>query len=39
MTTQEFEFVKNPEYLTIGTRLIFREGRTKGVGKITRLLD
>ncbi|CAO3618334.1 unnamed protein product [Mucor fragilis] len=35
----EFEFVKNPEYLTIGTRLIFREGRTKGVGKITRLLD
>ncbi|KAG2195215.1 hypothetical protein INT46_010782 [Mucor plumbeus] len=34
----EFEFVKNPEYLTIGTRLIFREGRTKGVGKITRLL-
>ncbi|CAO0798627.1 unnamed protein product [Mucor circinelloides] len=35
----EFEFVKNPEYLTIGTRLIFREGRTKGVGKITRLLN
>ncbi|KAI8646855.1 translation protein [Parasitella parasitica] len=34
----EFEFVKNPEYLTIGTRLIFREGRTKGVGKITQLL-
>ncbi|GAA5807374.1 hypothetical protein MFLAVUS_000734 [Mucor flavus] len=34
-----FKFVKNPEYLTIGTRLIFREGRTKGVGKITKLLD
>ncbi|KAI7899038.1 translation protein [Cokeromyces recurvatus] len=33
-----FEFVKNPEYLTVGTRLIFREGRTKGVGKITKLL-
>ncbi|CEG77196.1 hypothetical protein RMATCC62417_11991 [Rhizopus microsporus] len=34
----EFEFVKNPEYLTVGSRLIFREGRTKGIGKITRLL-
>ncbi|KAI8376921.1 translation protein [Blakeslea trispora] len=34
----EFEFVKHPEYLTVGTRLIFREGRTKGVGKITRLV-
>ncbi|KAI8365186.1 P-loop containing nucleoside triphosphate hydrolase protein [Radiomyces spectabilis] len=34
----QFEFVKNPEYLVEGTRLIFREGRTKGVGKITRLL-
>ncbi|KAI9475532.1 MAG: translation protein [Benjaminiella poitrasii] len=33
-----FEFVKQPEYLTVGTRLIFREGRTKGVGKITKLL-
>ncbi|KAI8982060.1 translation protein [Mycotypha africana] len=34
----EFEFVKQPEYLNIGSRLIFREGRTKGVGKITKLL-
>ncbi|KAG1464659.1 hypothetical protein G6F46_000127 [Rhizopus delemar] len=34
----EFEFVKNPEYLTVGSRLIFREGRTKGIGKITNLL-
>ncbi|CDS10978.1 hypothetical protein LRAMOSA03242 [Lichtheimia ramosa] len=34
-----FEFVKFPEYLTVGSRLIFREGRTKGVGKITKLLE
>ncbi|KAI9311181.1 P-loop containing nucleoside triphosphate hydrolase protein [Dichotomocladium elegans] len=34
----EFEFVKYPEYLLLGSRLIFREGRTKGVGKVTKLL-
>ncbi|KAI9282677.1 P-loop containing nucleoside triphosphate hydrolase protein [Sporodiniella umbellata] len=34
----EFEFVKQPEYLILGSRLVFREGRTKGIGKITRLL-
>ncbi|KAI8976847.1 P-loop containing nucleoside triphosphate hydrolase protein [Pilobolus umbonatus] len=34
-----FEFMKTPEYLTLGQLLIFREGHTKGVGKITRLLD
>ncbi|KAI7872513.1 P-loop containing nucleoside triphosphate hydrolase protein [Spinellus fusiger] len=35
----KFEFVKNPEYLAKGARLIFREGRTKGIGQVTRLLD
>ncbi|KAI9495855.1 P-loop containing nucleoside triphosphate hydrolase protein [Zychaea mexicana] len=35
----QFEFVKTPEYLTIGSRMIFREGRTKGIGKVTRLLE
>ncbi|KAI7858891.1 P-loop containing nucleoside triphosphate hydrolase protein [Circinella umbellata] len=35
----QFEFVKNPEYLTIGKRMIFREGRTKGIGKVTRILE
>ncbi|KAI9269249.1 P-loop containing nucleoside triphosphate hydrolase protein [Phascolomyces articulosus] len=35
----QFEFVKNPEYLSIGSRMIFREGRTKGIGKVTRILE
>ncbi|KAJ2813626.1 hypothetical protein FBU31_007417, partial [Coemansia sp. 'formosensis'] len=34
-----FQFIRHPEYLTEGTRLIFREGRTKGVGKVLRVLD
>ncbi|RUS34256.1 translation elongation factor EF1A/initiation factor IF2gamma [Jimgerdemannia flammicorona] len=33
-----FQFIKNPEYLKVGARLIFREGRTKGIGKVTRIL-
>ncbi|KAI8818954.1 P-loop containing nucleoside triphosphate hydrolase protein [Fimicolochytrium jonesii] len=32
-----FRFIQHPEYLKIGSRLLFREGRTKGVGKVTRL--
>ncbi|KAJ1962482.1 hypothetical protein GGI12_002627 [Dipsacomyces acuminosporus] len=34
-----FQFIRNPEYLLPGTRLLFREGRTKGVGKVTRIFD
>lgn len=34
-----FRFIKSPQFMKIGARLIFREGRTKGVGKVTRLLD
>ncbi|OMJ17058.1 GTP-binding protein 1 [Smittium culicis] len=34
-----FRFLVRPEYLTVGSKIIFREGRTKGVGKITRLLS
>ncbi|KAI9500189.1 P-loop containing nucleoside triphosphate hydrolase protein, partial [Coemansia spiralis] len=29
-----FQFIRHPECLAIDTRLIFREGRTKGVGKV-----
>lgn len=29
-----FRFSRNPEFLRIGDRLLFREGRTKGVGRI-----
>ena len=34
-----FRFLKRPEFLREGARLLFREGRTKGVGRITRLFD
>lgn len=27
-----FRFLQRPEYLTPGTRFVFREGRTKGIG-------
>jgi len=30
-----FRFVKHPEYLKVGQRLVFREGRTKAVGTVT----
>ncbi|CAM0137059.1 unnamed protein product [Umbelopsis sp. WA50703] len=33
-----FEFIKYSEWLKVGARIIFREGRTKGVGKVTKLL-
>ncbi|XP_020281954.1 GTP-binding protein 2 isoform X2 [Pseudomyrmex gracilis] len=32
-----FRFVSYPEYLHVGMRLLFREGRTKGIGKITQI--
>lgn len=32
-----FKFMRNPEYLKVGARLVFREGHTKGVGRITAL--
>jgi len=33
----KFAFIKNPEYLKIGNKMIFREGRTKAIGTITRI--
>lgn len=35
--TCRFCFIKCPEYITTGTKMIFREGRTKAVGTITKL--
>lgn len=32
-----FRFIHKPEYMKIGSRLLFREGRTKGVGRVIRL--
>ena len=34
-----FRFIKNAEFLKVGWRLLFREGRTKGVGKILSLFQ
>jgi len=31
------EFLFRPEYMVLGARLIFREGRTKGIGKVVGL--
>jgi GTPase len=30
-------FIKNPEFLRVGSKLIFTEGRTKAIGKITKV--
>lgn len=32
-----FRFIKNPEYLKTDMKMVFREGRTKAVGTITKL--
>lgn len=29
-----FRFIRHPEYMRAGTRLVFREGRTKAVGSV-----
>jgi len=34
-----FRYLKNPEYLKIGTKFVFREGRTKAVGTITETIE
>jgi GTPase len=36
-TIARFRFVKNPEYLREGTRMVFREGRTKAVGVVVKV--
>ncbi|XP_046981192.1 GTP-binding protein 1 [Schistocerca americana] len=33
-----FRFIKHPEYIKPGQRMVFREGRTKAVGNILRLI-
>ncbi|KAG8431401.1 hypothetical protein GDO86_018892 [Hymenochirus boettgeri] len=32
-----FRFIKHPEYLKPGTKLLFREGMTKGIGHVCNL--
>eukprot|EP01061_Rhynchopus_euleeides_P039830 TRINITY_DN6830_c0_g1_i1.p1 TRINITY_DN6830_c0_g1~~TRINITY_DN6830_c0_g1_i1.p1 ORF type:complete len:654 (+),score=273.43 TRINITY_DN6830_c0_g1_i1:283-2244(+) len=35
--TVRFRFLYRPEYLTVGAKLVFREGRTKGIGTVSRI--
>ena len=32
-----FKFIKHPEYLKVGAKLLFREGVTKGIGHVSKL--
>ncbi|XP_072533703.1 GTP-binding protein 2 isoform X2 [Salminus brasiliensis] len=32
-----FKFIKHPEYLKVGAKLLFRHGVTKGIGQVTNL--
>ncbi|KAI0081229.1 P-loop containing nucleoside triphosphate hydrolase protein [Panus rudis PR-1116 ss-1] len=36
--TVTFEFISHPEFIKEGMKLLFREGKTKGLGVITKLL-
>ncbi|KAF8658288.1 hypothetical protein AX16_002061 [Volvariella volvacea WC 439] len=36
--TVTFEFISQPEFIKVGMKLLFREGKTKGLGVITKLL-
>lgn len=33
-----FRFIKHPEYMVAGQRMVFREGRTKAVGNVVRII-
>lgn len=37
-TRARLRFIKTPEYLRPGMRLVFREGRTKAVGTVVNIL-
>ncbi len=34
-----FKFIRRPEYIRVGDTFVFREGRTKGLGKVTKILE
>lgn len=36
--TVTFQWMYRPEYICEGTRIIFREGRTKGIGMVTKVM-
>ena len=38
-TLVKFEFTYYPEYIEEGTKIIFREGRTKGIGTVIEIFS
>lgn len=32
-----FRFLKHPEFLRVGSRILFRDGQTKGMGQVVKL--
>ena len=32
-----FRFIRHAEYVKVGQRLLFRDGRTKGIGRVTQV--
>lgn len=34
-----FRFINSPEYIHLGANILFREGRTRGLGQITSLIE
>ncbi|CUG92604.1 GTP-binding elongation factor TU fragment, putative [Bodo saltans] len=38
-STVRFHFLYRPEFMQVGQRMIFREGRTKGIGTVTKLIE
>jgi GTPase len=35
----KFRFMYRPEYLKVGTTILFREGRTKGLGVVSSVVN
>jgi GTPase len=35
----EFEFCYHAEYIETGSKILFREGKTKGVGEVIEILN
>jgi hypothetical protein len=33
-----FQYMRHPEFLRVGSRILLREGRTKGIGEVTKLI-
>ena len=33
-----FQYMRHPEFMRVGSRILFREGRTKGIGEVTKLI-